>query len=236
MYLAFEYLLSSKYPKLKEFEIQWLTRALEEACKELELDSIVSKGTENTVKYIIDTIYQDARNPLFHAKNGKSFFTPIENIEEQRTVSQALDLLSNLVAKMSRVWFNTRRMGGWFNEDAYESHYPKTFATAHLMYTDIKITSANIDLKSEIVTSNTNFKAKFSSQFNGKKQANVVGRLSLGNETLHTVTSVLLRNNENVLFGFVPEAQFELTGFDYFEVSILIGHHNAGQPKYLFSR
>ncbi len=94
MYLAFEHLLSSKHPKGKELEVQWLSRALNLVSDELNLDSIANASEKNSVEFIIDEVYRNARLPLFHAKNGKLFFTPANELADEEATLNSLALLS----------------------------------------------------------------------------------------------------------------------------------------------
>ncbi|WP_295441231.1 hypothetical protein [uncultured Thiodictyon sp.] len=123
MYLAFEVLLSNSIPIEKgEREINWLNRALTAAQSSIRLNDLVPAQSSNAVKSVLDTVYRDARLPLFHAKVGKAFFSPQESSIERQTVSTALGILTHIVLRMGEAWFSARRMGGgvyfaWVNKN-----------------------------------------------------------------------------------------------------------------------
>ncbi len=103
MYLAFELLLSSSYPKVKEQEIQWLRRALTSSDSDLRLAQLVPRGTGDPVAYVIQTVYENARLPLFHAKDGRTYFTPFVSAADRAAVENALKLLTSIVVRMAEV-------------------------------------------------------------------------------------------------------------------------------------
>src|SRR5688572_650904 len=112
MYLAFEVLLSSHYPKIKgEHEIDWLRRALSAATVDTALISLKTERGADEVENIINAIYKDARLPLFHAKEGLAFYMP-QDSGARTVVSSALNILTQLVLRMAEKWYSARRMGG----------------------------------------------------------------------------------------------------------------------------
>jgi hypothetical protein len=112
MYLAFELLLSSKYPRgNREREIDWLQRGIAQADSVLNLSSLVSSSATDTVQAIVKTIYYDARLPLFHAKEGRDFYLP-QSSHHHQAVLQALQLLTKMVLRMSELWYQARYLGG----------------------------------------------------------------------------------------------------------------------------
>ncbi len=114
MYLAFEALLSSQFPKTnQEREIDWLKRSLTSASTILKLNDLgVTPSSGNPASAVIDKIYTDARLPLFHAKDGKQYFAPQESNTERKAVASALEVLTTIVLRMAESWFNSRRRGG----------------------------------------------------------------------------------------------------------------------------
>jgi len=111
MYLAFEALLSSRYPKKKETERDWLERGIKAADADLLLKNIVPHEPD-VVKAILSKIYDDARLPLFHAKNGKKIYTPHDSPSERKLVSEALKILTKIVLRMANKWFDVQRVNG----------------------------------------------------------------------------------------------------------------------------
>jgi hypothetical protein len=127
MYLAFEVLLSSRFPKNRdEREGDWLKRGLEGVGGDVLITDLVSEGTLNVVQAVLDLIYYDARLPLFHAKEGRAFYAPQDSPANREMVSRALRALTLIVLRMAETWFQTRRMGGglflgWVYEQAAET-------------------------------------------------------------------------------------------------------------------
>jgi len=113
MYLAFEALLSTQYPTSKgEREIMWLRRALTAARVSLQLDALKLSPGADTVESVLDTVYRDARLPLFHAKEGRDYFPPQDSPGNREVVSRALGILTQIVLRMADLWYHARRMGG----------------------------------------------------------------------------------------------------------------------------
>lgn len=116
MYLAFEVLLSSRFPKnTGEWEGDWVKRGLEAASREVVIKDLVPQGTSDVAQAVLDLIYQNARLRLFHAKEGKEFYAPQDSRADRELVSQALRALTLIVLRMAETWFQTRRIGGWVN-------------------------------------------------------------------------------------------------------------------------
>jgi len=112
MYLAFEVLLSTHYPKMKrEQEIDWLRRALSAASADIPLTGLGTKAGTDMGETILNEVYQDARLPLFHAKEGRAFYIP-QDSNARTVVSHALNILTKLVLRMAEKWYSARRMGG----------------------------------------------------------------------------------------------------------------------------
>jgi hypothetical protein len=93
MYLAFELLLSAKYPKGNEREIDWLRTSLAAAAADLDLASLTPSHVD-PVSHIIDAVYLNARLPLFHAKDGHAYFAPLRSNEDRQEINNALQLLT----------------------------------------------------------------------------------------------------------------------------------------------
>ena len=97
MYLAFECLLSTRHPKTQRQEIQWLTDALTASAQDLQISALCPAGTTDPVAHIIARVYNGARLPLFHAKDGKTYFAPganhadLGNGDQRRVGGQVVD-------------------------------------------------------------------------------------------------------------------------------------------------
>lgn len=113
MYLAFEALLSSQFPKEnREQEIAWLKRGLNAGSATVLLKDLVPNDVPDLVDAVLAIIYEDARLPLFHAKEGRDFYAPQDSLSNRKTVSKALNILTRIVLRMAEAWFNAQRGGG----------------------------------------------------------------------------------------------------------------------------
>ncbi len=114
MYLAFEALLSSRFPKKKrgENEREWLDRGLRAASTSVSLIDLVPSTEPDPTAAVLKIIYGDARLPLFHAKAGETVYAPHDSPENREVVSNALNILTRIVLRMAEAWFDARRMGG----------------------------------------------------------------------------------------------------------------------------
>jgi hypothetical protein len=111
MYLAFELLISSKYPK-KHKEREWLENALKDINQNLPLSPIFKPKGPNVIKEIIDELYEGIRCRLFHAKANKPRLLP-HSLKDKKRVSEALNKLTRLVLFLGKNWLNiTRGSGG----------------------------------------------------------------------------------------------------------------------------
>jgi len=113
MYLAFESLLSSQCPQRDgEREIDWLRRALKAASPIAQLDSLKRLPGSDPIESFLDLVYKDTRLPLFHAKEGRSFFAPQDSPSSREAVSRSLNVLTHVVLGMAEGWYGARRTGG----------------------------------------------------------------------------------------------------------------------------
>ncbi|MFM9966020.1 MAG: hypothetical protein ACKV2Q_32970 [Planctomycetaceae bacterium] len=104
-YLALECLVSDISPKVSsESEVNWLKRVLSGP-----LSAGVSVGM--SVDATVDELYGWGRLPLFHAKTGKSFYSP--QGEERERVQTLFYKLNVLLASLYRHKFGPRFSGGW---------------------------------------------------------------------------------------------------------------------------
>lgn len=115
MYLAFEALLSSQFPKKKrgETEIGWLYRGLRAASQTVRLVDLVPTTEPDPTSAVLKIIYGHARLPLFHAKEGEVAYAPHDSPATREVVANALRILTQVVLRMAEIWFDARRMGGF---------------------------------------------------------------------------------------------------------------------------
>ncbi len=100
LYLAFETLLDQIYPKNNsEREGDWLKQALKTVSAKVALDRFAPPGCSNAIDYLIGTLYEYARNHLFHAKTGKMVLPhKVLNPEKIAAAYERLVTLWNAIA------------------------------------------------------------------------------------------------------------------------------------------
>lgn len=237
MYLAFESLLSSRYPKAKGQEIDWLRQSLASASSDLALPSLAPAGTPDCVAYVLDVIYNGARLPLFHAKDGKAYFAPVHSASDRKGVVNALGMLTHIVLRMADAWYSARRMSSWFNLALLEQQNRKLFAGTRYIFTDNPAFTLKDDLKSDSIANGVCFPAVFNEQFGTVTRHNIAGQLPVSSlisrGKLH---AIYLVNDESPLISFSPDTTIDLSGFDDLEVCLFIRGCNAGAPKYMYAR
>lgn len=119
-----------------EREIDWLNRALAQSSVELNLPALTRcTNATDAISTIIKTTYYDARLPLFHAKHGRQFYPP-QAQQNREKVSKALSLLTQIVLRMSEVWYNARRPGGFVFHHWVHQGIIQQFSNARMLASD----------------------------------------------------------------------------------------------------
>jgi len=238
MYLAFEALLSSKYPKSdSEREIDWLRRALRSATAVVRLDGLGVTPPGDLVEAILEAVYEDARLPLFHAKEGRPYFAPQDSPSGRQVVSRALQLLTQIVIRMAEAWFDTRRAGGgvffgWVYENvrrlladssAYASSYDGPFDATEKDLSHPRFQTA-AKLHTRLVSEfQRGREPAILSEANGAELSNV-----------HPLRRVELAIGGTPFVTHILEAPLELDGIVRFEDLMHIRGMNVNQPRSLF--
>lgn len=236
MYLAFEFLLSSHYPKNSESEIDWLKRALQSSEIDLNLHNIVPKGTQSIVDFIIEKIYINARLPLFHSKSGKNVFAP-NNLKDRTTVSTALNLLTKIVIQMADHWYSCRRMSGWVNLKFLEESYEKLLVNSSFVYCDDPQYTENDTVKSKSIKKGIKYLTHFKTTFLNEDVPNIEGEVSLSLlEHRLPLSAIVAINEEKTLLISKPERKLKIKGFDSFRTIFILRGNNASQPRSSYSR
>jgi hypothetical protein len=237
MYLAFESLLSSRYPKGKELEITWLRSSLSSASADLSLRGLAPPSVPDPIEHILDVIYNGARLPLFHAKDGRAYFAPTHRVADREAVSTALMMLTHIVIRMADKWFNARRKGAWVNLSIFEEKNRSLFKDCHFVFSDNPDFSLNDTLASHSLSNGQRFAAEFHETFDNQQRHHVFGELDVNllsdRGPLH---ALYLVNSESPLIGMSPDTTVDLVGFDKLQVLIFLRGRNASAPKYLFAR
>lgn len=240
MYLAFESLLSSRYPKAKEQEIQWLKRALSASMAGLDLRSLCPVGTPDCVSHILSRIYTSARLPLFHAKDGTTYFAPGGPEADRALVQSALSLLTEIVVRMAAKWYSARRRGGGVNLKLLTEGFRAQLADCQVVLSDEPTdidrlkdeTQAEASAQRGIATPGA-----VSEFFDGAPRTNVSGSFGVptlgGRTSLHAVYVV---KEASPLIGVTPDTVIDVEGFDRLDVHVFLRGTNANQPKSQFAR
>lgn len=237
MYLAFESLLSSRYPKTRGLEIDWLRQSLTAASTELSLAGIVPTDTTDSIEYVLSIIYTGARLPLFHAKDGRAYFAPVQNASDRDDVIKALTMLTHIVTRMANKWYSARRIGGWVNLEVIEEQNRSQFSDTSFVFSDNPEFTLQDNLNSESIKNGVRFPATFSETFDATNRHNVKGKLhtsALANRgRLH---ALYLVNDKISLLGLSPDTTVNLNGIDTFHVCVFIRGMNASLTKYIYQR
>lgn len=237
MYLAFESLLSSQYPKTRQREIDWLRQSLSAASSDLQLTGLVPAGTPDPTAHILDEIYDGARLPLFHAKDGKAYFAPVHSAADRQEVTAALTTLTQIVIRMADKWYAARRLGGGVNLKLLEEQNGKLFTGSQFVFTDNPAFTLQDDLGSESIKNGVHFPATFSEFYGVDQRCNIGGQIPISGLASRGRLHALYLVNENTpLMGLSPDTTIDPSGFDVFEVRFFVRGRNGSAPKYMYPR
>ena len=238
MYLAFELLLSSQYPKGNEKEIDWLNRGLTASLTPLNLTALLPPNTVDPIATIIQKIYEDARLPLFHAKEGKGFFIP-QSIGHRHIVAEALQLLTNIVLRMSEAWQGVRYLGGavypgW----VYRNMSDYLSACRMLASSDSSsFDPATVDLSHARYLEGVWMNASLAPQLSTDQSPVLLGVL---NQTdfglLNSVWRFEVVDTERPLIAHTLEDELTIEGIDRLECQLNTRVSNTRRPRSLFAR
>lgn len=234
MYLAFESFLSSMYPKGREQEIVWLTNSLNNCYNALKLHQIVPNGV-NTVDYIIDTIYKNARLPLFHAKSGRLILLPSE--ERSRTIiSTALSLLTKIVLRMIETWHNCNRNSSFVNIKSFEQIQEQKLSTSFIWVSDKKYVSPEDD-KVNPLTDDLKIKARYKQKYLKEYRPYVKGAITVKKTFEHNPINCLYLTDDKSTYAYYDFSNpLDISGINHLDIIFFLKMIDANQPKSLFIR
>lgn len=237
MYLAFESLLSSRYAKGKQLEIDWLRNSLNAASSELELRTLLGPTVTDPVSHFLQVAYREARLPLFHAKDGRTYFAPSHDSTDREAVLKALDLLTRLVLRMADKWYAARRQSSWFNLSLLDEKNATLFGGSQFFYID----DSSIDMKREpdpaVLLGSLPFDATFHERFGGQVRHHVEGLLDTSIlSSRGPLQAFYLARGKEPLVAFNSDTPVDVTGFDRLLVRLFVRSRNAGQPRYMYPR
>lgn len=237
MYLAFESLLSSKYPKGKGLEIAWLRSSLSASATDLEIRSLVPKTATDPIDHFLKAVYEGARLPLFHAKDGRAYFAPSQVQTDRVTVEEALSMLTQVVLRMAKKWHSVKRHTSWFNLNLIEEQNRQLFDGSQFCFVD----DPSIDMKSEpeqaALLGGVPFPARFFDSYAGHARHSLVGEIDMEHlASRGRLQAVFVVRDGKPLIGFNPDTSLDLTGFHSLNVRLFVRSQNAGMPRYLYPR
>ncbi|MGV3726402.1 methylamine utilization protein MauJ [Hydrogenophaga sp.] len=237
MYLAFESLLSSRYPKGRELEINWLRSSLASAASDLELVTLVPATVTDPVQHFLLTVYEGARLPLFHAKDGRAHFAPAEDQSDRVTVEAALFMLTQVVLRMAKKWHSARRRSSWVNLKLIEDQNRTLFDGSRFYFVD----DPAVDMKREpdhaLLVGGVPFPAVFMDSYAGQPRHNLIGKVDTALLSSRGRLQAIFIGRDNLpLIGFSPDTSIDLVGFHQLNVRLFIRGRNGGQPRNFFPR
>lgn len=237
MYLAFEALLSSKYPKTGRGERKWLREALDDARKSIQIADLVGEDSADPVGDLLAQIYTDARLPLFHAKDGEEFYVPHDSVESRDVVSRALSVLTKVVLRMAAVWFDARRMGGGIFLSFLYRSLSGTLKDAELVVSDDQsaFDREEDDLSHPRFESSRRLHTRLSSELQRDDAPAIFGS-ALKDELngLEVLRRVDLIDDTKPLVGATFDAEIAIDGVSRLEMLLHVKAFNASEPKSLF--
>jgi hypothetical protein len=239
MYLAFEALLSSRFPKKKrgETEREWLVRGLSAASATVSLVDLVPSTELDPTAAVLKIIYGNARLPLFHAKEGEAAYAPHDSPANRKVVADALNILTRIVLRMAEAWFDARRMGGCVALGWFYGVTSKILEEASMLASD---DPSPADQSEENLT-HPRFKnaLKFSMRLAPELQKGsapaVLGCITDAElKAISALRRVDLVSSELPLLMLTMDAELTVEGIARLEVLLHSRANNLNQPKSLF--
>lgn len=235
MYLAFELLISSKYPKKNGTERKWLEDALKNINKIIPLSKVFRPKGPDIVDEIIDELYEEIRCRLFHAKSSRRRLLP-HSLRDRKKVNEGLRSLTRLILLLTKDWLNIRRRGGLLTYAGFDlaSSWMK-------LNPEILISDSAAKLKKDETLSNPAYKsavvlpAKFAPELSEPGLNTVLGTIdATGIRRFKRVARFALKQKNTLFSVNVLDAKLSCENIDRFEAQIGIQLINLRQPKYLY--
>jgi hypothetical protein len=238
MYLAFEVLLSSRFPiQRHEQEIAWLRRGLREASATMQLTDLAPSNAPDAVKAILNMIYGDARLPLFHAKEGRHFYPPQDSPTDRQAVSKALGVLTQIVLRMTEAWFNARRLGGWLNLRRVYQNMADQLRQAVMVASDyaVPFDPTESTLEHPRFQESPRLHTRLAPELGRQSEPAIFGYADISElENLSVIRRIDLISEEHLYMAELLDSELELRGVRRLEILMHIKGMNLNQPKSLF--
>jgi hypothetical protein len=182
-------------------------------------------------------IYKSARLPLFHAKDGRSYFAPLEKVADRKVVSNALNLLTQIVLRMADRWFKTRRLSGYINLNIFKEHSRSFYQDLKWIFSDKPIISMKSNPKSVDIKDGFTFAATLREKSGNISKQNIFGEFEVSMiSSLGKLNSLYIVKDSSVVLGLTPDTTINLDGFNDFQVELFIRYIDSNTPKYIYPR
>lgn len=235
MWLSFELLLSSEFPKNGR-EITWLRRALSQTHESLDLHQVFQPTGSDAVAEIVDELYIGTRLPLFHATEQRTVFMP-HSLRDRQTVSVALRKLTKLVLFLIDKWLNAKRVSGVMTSYAFDTTIGSIISSSEILVSDDNTpadpahgTRANAGFESAIALA-----TKHAPELSESGRQFALGTVdSTDLQMLEKITKFALADGDDLISYHTLEAELIHESIDRLEAQMGFHLINAREPKYLF--
>jgi hypothetical protein len=207
------------------------------ASVDIVLVDLVPPGHSSPVDFVIDVIYGSARLPLFHAKDGKTWFVPSTDQPDRATVQAALTTLTFIVIRMAESWHGISRPRTSFSNDVLDAMNKAPFANASFVASADARFSPDDSLSSPLITSGIGFLAQIRDAFDGEQRMNVWGAIDAAAlKVIGRVEIIHLVNAQSPLASSAFGVTLDVDGFDRFQAMHFFRSRGVGEPRIFYPR
>jgi hypothetical protein len=233
LWLAFELLLSYKYPRGRGQELDWLENSLRDIHSELNLANAVQVNGSDVAQELIDELYKGVRLKLFHAKENRGRLMPHKASDKQK-VSEALEKLAKLVIFLNQNWLNIGRSSAWMSPGFHNEFFRKSMTSASCHLSDFEgpfTDGLTVKDMGNIVSMHHSAAPELSRPGLEQELASISSEELQG---LSVVRYFFVADESRVLISQDFMAELTPEGIDRFEVQLGLQLAMAQQPKSLY--
>lgn len=235
LWLSFELLLSSQYPKQGR-ERDWLEDALTKVHNSLNLTNGYQPSGQDVVAEIIDDLYTNARLPLFHATANRAVFVP-QNLSDRETVGEALKKLTRLLLFLIENWLHASRPSGGISYYGFDTAIKDVLGDSEILVSDgdapldpAHETPADAGFDPAVALS-----TRYAPEFSTPGRQFWLGKASSADlRGLAKVMRFGMAAGNKMILYHVMEAELTHESIDGLQAQIGSYMINTRQPKYLF--